>query len=306
MSQWLQTIIESPAVRRLAQMIRARTHTAHEPIVARGAVGSSAAIAAAALQSTLQRPLLLVTAHLDEADEAIDEFETLGIDAARLPAMELAPGESGVALDLLAERLMLIRRLIDGKPPSIIVAPMPALMQGVPDAAGLPSMLRVIRVGDRVDQGELVRWMSEAGYGRVETIDSAGEFAIRGGIIDIFPPGGAPSRIDLFGDEVEALREIDLGTMGSDRRINQIEIVGATLDKLQRDEGTVHFAATSAARHCVCARRDDRDHRAGPQLLRSRRRHARHFRTARRLQEPAGQLRWQPRRNQSLQWRHSG
>jgi len=254
MSQWLQTIIESPAVKRLAGMILARADSANEPIVARGAVGSSAAIVAATVQTTLQRPLLLVTAHLDEADEAIDEFEALGIDTARLPAMELAPGESGVALDLLAERLLLIRRLIDGMPPSIIVAPMPALMQGVPDAARLPSMLRVIRIGDRVDQGELARWMSEAGYNRVETIDSAGEFAIRGGIVDVFPPGGAPSRIDLFGDEVEALREIDLGTMGSDRKVDQVEIVGATLDKLQRDEGTVHFAANLPAETvCVLA-----------------------------------------------------
>ena len=99
--------------------------------------------------------------------------------------MELAPGESGVALDLLAERLLLVRRLLSGHVPSIIVAPIPALMQGVPDGASLPTMLRVIRAGDRVDQAELSRWLSEAGYSRVETIDSPGEFAIRGGIIDI-------------------------------------------------------------------------------------------------------------------------
>ena len=118
--------------------------------------------AARPLQSTLARPFVLVTAHLDEADEAIDELEALGVDAVRLPALELSPGESGVALDLLAERLLLVRRLIDGRVPSIIVAPMPALMQSVPFAARLPQMLRLVRTGDRLDQTELARWLTEA------------------------------------------------------------------------------------------------------------------------------------------------
>ncbi len=241
MTKWLQTIIDTPSMQRLAETVRRATPRAS--ISARGAMGSSTTIVTAALQSTLARPFVLVTAHLDEADEAIDELEALGVDAVRLPALELSPGESGVALDLLAERLLLVRRLIDGRVPSIIVAPMPALMQSVPFAARLPQMLRLVRTGDRLDQTELARWLTEAGYSRVETIDAAGEFAIRGGIIDIFPPGGVPSRIDLFGEEVEAMREIDLGTMGSDRKLDQVEIVGSTLEKIQSDEGMVNVAA---------------------------------------------------------------
>src|SRR5205085_647619 len=107
----------------------------------------------------------------------------------------------------------------------------------VPRADRLRHMLRVIRIGDRIDSSDLARWLSEAGYNRVETIDTPGEFAIRGGIIDVFPPGGSAARIDLFGDEVEALREIDLATMGSDRKLDQLELVGATLQSLQTDEG---------------------------------------------------------------------
>src|SRR6185503_12374573 len=106
----------------------------------------------------------------------------------------------------------------------------------------LGQMLRALRVGDRIDSTQLAAWLSEAGYTRVEMIDAAGEFAIRGGIIDIFPPGGVPARIDLFGDEIENLREIDLGTMGSDRKLDQLEIVGASLDRLQTDEGMTSLA----------------------------------------------------------------
>src|SRR5204863_4481399 len=123
-----------------------------------------------------------------------------------------------ISLDLLAERLTLVNQLIKSKIqnpkskiPELIIAPIQALMQAVPRADRLGQMMRVIQVGDRIDSTELARWLSEAGYNRVEAIDTPGEFAIRGGIIDVFPPGasGGPARIDLFGDVVEALREID-------------------------------------------------------------------------------------------------
>ena len=250
-SAWFDSIADSPAVRRLAHLIvEAATGGT---VSARGAIGSSTTLVAAALQRRLQQPLLLVVAHLDEADEAVDELEALGVEAVRFPAMELAPGESSISLDLLAERLTLVSRLIESNQskiqnpksriaPSIIIAPIQAIMQAVPRADRLGQMLRVIRIGDRINATELARWLSDAGYNRVETIDSPGEFAIRGGIIDVFPPGGTAARIDLFGDEVEALREIDLGTMGSDRKIDQVELVGATLQSLQTDEGMAPLA----------------------------------------------------------------
>lgn len=235
---WFERLVGAPVIGRLAQAISAGAPGAGS-VSARGAVGSSTTLVTGALHRQLNRPLLLVLAHLDEADEALDELESLGFDAAKFPAMELSPGESTVSLDLLSERLTVVRRVLEGRVPQIIIAPIQALMQAVPRADRLPQMLRVIQPGDRVDAAELARWLTEAGYRRVETIDSPGEFAIRGGIIDIFPPGSNPARMDLFGDEVEAMHEIDLGTMGSDRKIDQVEIVGTTLAKLQTDEGMV-------------------------------------------------------------------
>ena len=240
---WFEQLIQSAAVRRLAAAIAEHAPRSSEPVSARGAIGSSTNMLAASLHHRLNQPLLLVVAHLDEADEALDELEALGLDAVKFPAMELAPGESSVSLDLLSERLTLVRRLIEGNAPQIVVAPIQALMQTVPREDRLPQMLRVIRRGDRVDSSELARWLTEAGYRRVETLDSPGEYAIRGGIIDIFAPGNNPARIDLFGDEVEAMHEIDLGTMGSDRKIDRVEIVGTTLAKLQTDEGMVALTA---------------------------------------------------------------
>ena len=97
-----------------------------------GIQGSSAVLSAAAIQRTCKCTLLLVTAHLDEADEAIDEMLQRGIEAVRFPAMELVVGQTTVSPDLVAERIAVAQRLAQGSPPAAIVAPIQALMQGVP------------------------------------------------------------------------------------------------------------------------------------------------------------------------------
>jgi len=233
---WVQSIAKTRAVGDLAALIERGG-----AVSARGVVGSSTVLITAALWRLLRRPMLLLVAHLDEADEALDELEALEIEAARLPAMEIVPGETSINLELLAERLTLVRRLAEGQVPPILIAPIQALMQSVPDGDALGEMLRVIRPGEKLDLGELAAWLDRSGYRRVHTIETAGEFAIRGGIVDIFPAGAEPSRIDLFGEEVEGVFAVDLDTMGSDRRLDSIELVGATIEQLQSEQGTSCF-----------------------------------------------------------------
>jgi transcription-repair coupling factor (superfamily II helicase) len=225
---WIERISEGDAVGRLVEMIEAGG-----TVCARGIMGSSAMAVAAALRMRMARPILLVTAHLDDADEAADELEAIGLEAARFPAMETLPGETSASLELLSERLTLVRRMAEGALPPIVAAPVHALMQAVPRSAALDRTIRVLRAGDRIDLGGLARWLTEAGYGRVETIESPGEFAVRGGIVDVFLPSGAAVRLDLFGDELEALFDVDLETMGSDRRLRQAEIVSVSAEAIE-------------------------------------------------------------------------
>lgn len=210
-----------------------------ERVVATGGHGSSGSFLAGRIAR--EHPVLLLVAHLDDADEAVDELGAHGVAAARLPAMEVLPGETNVNLELLAERLLLVRAVAAGDAPPVVVAPIAALMQEVPTQERLPSMLRVVRVGDTVDPGEWAEWLVGCGYRRVETVEGAGEFAVRGDIIDVFPPGGEPMRLDLFGDSVERINAVDLGTMGSDRRLDEAIVVGATTDELHREEGSMPF-----------------------------------------------------------------
>lgn len=222
-STFLDRIAGEAALKRLRQLIEAGGFAS-----VRGASGSSTVVVTAALARHMTRPLLLVTGHLDETDEAIDELGALDVTAAKFPALEMLPGESSVSPELFTDRLSLIRQLIEADRPAVIVAPIHALMQAVPPTPQLDRMMRVVKIGDRLDLGELAGWLDDAGYARVESIETPGEFSIRGGIIDLFTNAGAPVRIDLFGDQVEGIFEIHLDTMGSDRRLAQAQIVAAT------------------------------------------------------------------------------
>jgi transcription-repair coupling factor (superfamily II helicase) len=206
-----------------------------------GSAGSLASLVAAAAAEELDGRgcVLLVVAHLDEADDAVEELRALGVDAVPFPAIEVLPGETSPSADLTVSRLAVVRRLAEGAPPRVIVAPIAALMQSVPSPARMASLVRDIATGARVSPTELVAWLVEGGYRRVDAIESPGEVAVRGGIVDIAPPGGGtPVRLDFFGDEVERIFEVDLATQASDRRVDRVELVAVALDAVLGDAKT--------------------------------------------------------------------
>ncbi len=209
-----------------------------------GSAGSLPSVLAALVAKRLEAhdsrgTVLLVVAHLDEADDAAEELRALGVETAIFPAIEVLPGESAPSADLTVARLAVVRHLVESSAPRVIVAPIAALMQSVPVAAALPKLVRELREGSRVAPTELVTWLVEGGYRRVDAIESPGEVAVRGGIVDIHPPGGgAPVRLDFFGDEIERLCEIDLSTQASDRRVSSVELVAVALDAVLGDART--------------------------------------------------------------------
>ncbi|MDQ7014576.1 MAG: transcription-repair coupling factor, partial [Planctomycetota bacterium] len=250
MPAWLSAMASDEAVAGLARALDEGRRA-----VVTGAIGSSTTFLAGVLARSMGRPVVLVVAHIDDADDALEELTTLGISAVRLPALEVLPGETDVALDLFAERIAVQRAVADPRPSSaadgvgfhpetVIIAPIQALMQSVPAPDQLGRLARMFRPGERHDLTEVTRWLAEAGYTRMDAVEEPGDFAVRGGILDVFPPGGlgqAPVRLDFFGDEIERLNEIDLETMGSDRRIDSVELIAARLDAMQSDTGTVNF-----------------------------------------------------------------
>jgi transcription-repair coupling factor (superfamily II helicase) len=116
--------------------------------------------------------------------------------------------------DIVAERLETLVRLATpkkpGTPARIVLASVGAVLQKVPPRSLYAEAAVALRKGQTVDVGWLTRFLGENGYGRSETVMEPGEFAVRGGLIDLFPPGTPePLRLDLFGDTLEAIRSFD-------------------------------------------------------------------------------------------------
>ncbi|MDM7830700.1 transcription-repair coupling factor [Cellulomonas edaphi] len=162
-----------------------------------------------------KRPLVVTTATGRDADELADALRCYlpYDDVAVLPSWETLPHERlSPRSDTVAKRVGVFRRLAhpaeDGHTGRIrvLVMPVRALLQ--PVVAGLGELEPVeIHVGDRVNLDEATQRLADAAYQRVDMVEKRGEFAVRGGILDIFPPTeDHPLRVDLWGEDVEEIR----------------------------------------------------------------------------------------------------
>ena len=177
---------------------------AHAP---EGPHGSNAA------RSHAEPPLVVaVTPTGREADELVGALRAyLPEETVELfPAWETLPHERlSPRSDTVARRILAQRRLAhpeDFASLRVLVMPVRALLQPIAEGLGELKPVRV-RTGDVVDLESLERALVDAAYSRVDMVEGRGQFAVRGGLIDIFPPTDPrPSRIELFGDDVEEIR----------------------------------------------------------------------------------------------------
>ena len=118
--------------------------------------------------------------------------------------------------DIVGRRVETLVRLCERPADSahpLVLTSVAAAIQRLPPRAALASAVLVLRAGDRLDPAALATHLGRHGYARAETVAERGDFAVRGGIIDLFPPGtGEPLRLDFFGDEIETIRLFDPAT----------------------------------------------------------------------------------------------
>jgi transcription-repair coupling factor (superfamily II helicase) len=140
------------------------------------------------------------------------DFETLPYERARV-----AHGRQALRLEALDA--------LSSRNPAVIVIPAPALLRRFPPRKAYEPPFVTVRRGMRIDFDHLVETLVDFGYERTELVDAPGSFAVRGGIIDVFPSARPePVRIEFFGDDVDSVRVFDLETQLSRGVLEEVRL----------------------------------------------------------------------------------
>ncbi|UUW92427.1 transcription-repair coupling factor [Nocardioides sp. WV_118_6] len=175
------------------------------------------------------RPVLVVTATTREAEQLVAELGDLldPTSIAYYPSWETLPHERlSPRSDTVGRRLAVLRRLCHPGtdaatgPVQVVVAPVRSMLQ--PQVKGLGDLIPVeLATGDSADIDDVVAGLVGAAYTRVDLVEKRGEFAVRGGIVDVFPPTEEhPLRVEFFGDDVDEIRTF---AVADQRTIEKVE-----------------------------------------------------------------------------------
>lgn len=244
----INTITADPTFQALLKRLRRNSPSA---LSMEGLWGSSSPLVAACLARELQRPLVYITAHLDQADDARDDLEQGGVRAQVLPAFDAWPPDGAVADETAGQRVRACQHLqSDGT--TALVVPILAMMQPVASPTGLAQESCSLTVGQQAGRESLVQWCVDQGFSRLEWVEAPGDFAVRGGILDIFPfEDDDPLRIELFDDAVESLRRFDLSSGRSHAAVSSVQIAGPRAWRQPQPEHLVPVARVFPAQTLV-------------------------------------------------------
>ncbi|CAN7339240.1 transcription-repair coupling factor [Phenylobacterium sp. LjRoot219] len=141
-----------------------------------------------------------------------------------LPYDRIGPS-AGVAAQRMAT-LSALAQVGDEKTPRLLVTTVPALLQRLPPIEAVKRASYSARAGNSVEIADLEAYFAVNGYQRASTVSERGEFAIRGGVIDVFPPTAEePVRLDLFGDTLESIRAFDPETQRSTKQLKDVSLL---------------------------------------------------------------------------------
>jgi transcription-repair coupling factor (superfamily II helicase) len=201
------------------------------PISVHGVIEPAKAYVLTCLARTTGRPVVFVragSAPLNPVEQECRFFlARLAPEAglAGLPPLADNPYfEVPPALDAASSRTKLFRRLL-GAPPSVIITNLSGLLKPVPAPEDMGRLFLTLEVGVEADHDALLETLARYGYTREDLIASPGEYAWRGGIVDVFSPWEAnPFRVELDGSRVASLREFDISSQRSLKRIENLTV----------------------------------------------------------------------------------
>jgi len=207
---------------------RAIAESPTAPITITGLTASADAFLIKTLAEATGRPLLVLTERPEEAHDLYDDLQFLMPPerAAHFPSRQILPYDFRAPVgEVMGKRISTLSGLLDGVV-SVVVAPVRALMEPTIPRTALAGGRISLRTGDEVDLDDLVGRLIRFGFRRVGVVEEVGDFARRGGLIDFFSPGAeAPVRVEFFGNEVDTIRQFDVGSQRTIGRLDRIEVL---------------------------------------------------------------------------------
>jgi len=159
------------------------------------------------------------------------KFFAPDVDVVEFPAWDCLPYDRvSPSNDIVAKRVAALSRLVEWnvekkRYPRVLVTTINAAIQRVPPKTQFEKAGFSASKGGTINQQDLLSFLSSNGYMRTETVREAGEFAIRGGIIDLFPSGyEKPVRLDLFGDEIDTIKTFDPLSQSTEEKLESFSL----------------------------------------------------------------------------------
>ncbi|MCK8826759.1 transcription-repair coupling factor [Natroniella acetigena] len=183
------------------------------------------------LKLNLINDLLIITPNLKQADLVYEDLVRLFSEEEVLlfPRYQIFPHESlEIEQDIVQERLKVLKSLVSDKN-RVIIAPIQTLLEKIITPQVYQRYMVDLKLGVEIHLDQLRNKLVQMGYQSVGRVEQPGNFSVRGGILDIYPlTEQEPIRIDLFGQQIESIRQFDLVSQSSQQELNEVEIGPAT------------------------------------------------------------------------------
>lgn len=205
-----------------------------------GISGSRRALWASALEAE-GYPLLIISSSMANAREIYEDLKNFSDSVFLYPSLQpVLYNAMAHSMEAEETRIMILNALVKNEA-RIVVAPVEALLFPVMPPGRYIQNTHEIKIGQRVKMEALVENLIRSGYEREDMIEGPGQFSVRGGILDIFPMGGSPYRIEFFGDEIDSIRVLDTSTQRSVEKVKRMVITPAREILMERHERRTFF-----------------------------------------------------------------
>jgi transcription-repair coupling factor (superfamily II helicase) len=195
--------------------------------------GAQSFVAACVVSHHASRSCWILCPDVRRQEEIFNGLLNWGIDARFFPELELPAFEGALAdPEIVAERLEVLRKIEEGKR-SVVVLTASSLQDRVPSAEALKKQSVVLRCGEVLNRETLIETLLKNGYEQAPQVTARGQFAVRGGILDVFSwQHSLPVRIELDGEEIDSMREFELDDQTSIQTIDRCELLVGDTEQL--------------------------------------------------------------------------